>query len=94
MGRKKILIPIYNVTITLWVGKCPNHLEDSRLGGFYPIDSVSCEVWVKDRTHLLHEAFHVTVWIMNEKGCTLTNESDEAYAYLLEYVYKNLLQKC
>jgi hypothetical protein len=95
MGRKKVLkVPIYNITITLYVGKPPKHLETSRLGSFHIIDDSTCEVWVKDMSHLLHECFHVVVWIMGNKGCKLTDDSDEAYAYLLEYIYNGVQQLC
>ena len=43
-------------------------------------------------THSLiaHEAFHATLAIMKQKGCKLTEESEEAYAYLLDYIVQEI----
>ena len=41
-----------------------------------------------------HEVFHAVDFLMNKVGIKLTEESDEAYAYAIEYltneIYKNL----
>lgn len=36
---------------------------------------------------VVHECWHLTVAIMNFAGCTHTDSSEEAYAYLNEYLY-------
>lgn len=40
--------------------------------------------------YIVHESFHITAYIMRYIGCTLTEESEETYAYLIEWVYKSL----
>lgn len=38
-----------------------------------------------------HEAFHITCLICNYVGIKLTDSSEEAYAYLIGYLYKILV---
>jgi hypothetical protein len=37
-----------------------------------------------------HEAFHATCYIMRYVGIRLTKSSEEAYAYLLQYITENI----
>lgn len=39
-----------------------------------------------DWSILAHELFHATDMILDRKGMRLTDSSDEAYAYLMEYL--------
>lgn len=39
---------------------------------------------------IVHECFHICAQIMNNKGSYLTDSSEEAYAYLLEYLYTKI----
>ena len=43
---------------------------------------------------LAHEAFHATDFILDNAGLKLTNESDEAYAYLLDFIVREALYVC
>lgn len=42
---------------------------------------------------LVHELFHVTDYILREVGIKLSDDSDESYAYLLQYLTEQVL-KC
>lgn len=42
---------------------------------------------VKSNT-IVHECFHLTCGIMRYIGCKLSNNSEESFAYLNEYLYK------
>ncbi len=49
-------------------------------------------IWIikENKPVLIHELFHSTAYMLREKGIPLTQESEEAYAYLLGY----LTQSC
>lgn len=40
---------------------------------------------------LSHEAFHIACLTLKTRGVKLSDESEEAYAYLVDYLYKVLL---
>ena len=47
-------------------------------------------IWVSDESgmkHLIHECFHCTHYIMQDRGMFLHDASEEAYAYLLEWIF-------
>jgi len=37
-----------------------------------------------------HEAFHAACWMLGESGVWLTNSSEEAYAYCLAWLIKQI----
>lgn len=39
---------------------------------------------------IVHEVFHLVCYIMKHVGCKLSDESEEAFAYLNEYLYKKI----
>ena len=39
---------------------------------------------------IAHEAFHAVDTILSYAGCELTNESSEAYAYLIQWITKQI----
>jgi hypothetical protein len=43
--------------------------------------------------HLAHEIFHAVEFLMDRIGMKLTNESDEAYAYLISYLTEEIYKK-
>ncbi len=47
-------------------------------------------VWVRDWDSLTHELFHCVFAILDYKGMCLTKESQEAYAYLMEYLDREI----
>ena len=53
-------------------------------------------IWVKSVDYddvIVHEAFHATAYIMDDfAGVKLTRNSDEAYAYLLGYITRELFK--
>ena len=55
----------------------------------YPI------IWVSDPDQpwlLAHELEHFVHWLLDYKGMTCTSNSDEAYAYLLGYLMKTMIE--
>lgn len=42
---------------------------------------------------LVHEVFHVTSILLRSRGMSLVKESEEAYAYLLEFIYRKIVEK-
>lgn len=48
-------------------------------------------VWVKDLKNLetlAHEVFHLVNFVLNDRHVKFDPENDEAYAYLIEYFFK------
>lgn len=43
---------------------------------------------------MTHEVFHVVSKTLRNKGMTLVPESEEAYAYLLDYIVEQILERC
>ena len=57
-------------------------------------------VWIKAEggesdvdlmTTLSHEVFHFVHWLLNRKGVHLSDETDEVYAYLLEFLIETIM---
>lgn len=42
---------------------------------------------------LAHEVFHVTSILLRSRGMSLVKESEEAYAYLIEFIYRKIIEK-
>lgn len=40
---------------------------------------------------LIHELFHIVYLILDDKGLKLSDDSDEAYAYLMQYIYAEFI---
>lgn len=96
-------IPIYNIKIKLvlcddiddYVEK--HEIDDRGLkcgAIFYPRLElmIFTEKYIKSH-YISHEAFHITCHCMNTAGNYLTDSSEEAYAYLLQYIHKVLVIK-
>lgn len=52
-------------------------------------------IWMEDINDLgvlCHESFHLINFILRERNIELTDSSDEAYAYLLEWLVNKLLR--
>ncbi len=52
-------------------------------------------IWVRDKKDICsiaHECFHAACWILADRGISLTDESEEAYAYLQQFLLKKILQ--
>lgn len=48
---------------------------------------------VQDLALLSHEVFHLTFMVLRNAGLTLSHDSEEAYAYLLQYIVESFLKK-
>lgn len=46
-----------------------------------------------DYSYLQHEIFHIVAFIMEKITMPLTDESSEAYAYLIQYLTKKIYDK-
>jgi hypothetical protein len=42
---------------------------------------------------ITHESFHAVKYLMDEIGQKLTDESEESYAYLQQYIFKQIMKK-
>lgn len=42
---------------------------------------------------LAHEVFHATSILLRSRGMSLVKESEEAYVYLLEFIYRKIVEK-
>jgi hypothetical protein len=47
-----------------------------------------CETGGRDL--LVHEVFHVAHFVLDQKGLSLTNDSEEAYAYLIQWMFEKI----
>lgn len=52
-----------------------------------------CEyiMWIKDKDKfpvIAHESFHLTIFILHDRGIGVTVETDETHAYLQEYLVR------
>lgn len=45
---------------------------------------------IKDYGVLVHEIEHFVFYFLNDKGLNHTEDSDEAYAYLFEYIFEQI----
>lgn len=48
---------------------------------------------LRDHGTLAHEIFHIAYFILNKSGMPLTEDSEEAYAYLIDYLTKIIYSK-
>ena len=60
----------------------------------YPVDNSFVRViWLSenaDITQLVHESFHLVHALLQDRGLFLTDQSEEAYAYLLHFVFDKM----
>lgn len=49
-------------------------------------------IWLRNNnlSHLVHECLHAVHWSLLDKGLTLTDSSEETYAYFLEKLVCNI----
>lgn len=80
--------------------KVPNKGEDERSYGKFVVYTKRGQqiavIWLRKGKakagELAHEAFHAAHWILQSKGLWLTDSSEEAYAYLIQFIVKSI--KC
>ena len=60
----------------------------------YPHKGIAIRVvWLAEKAgidQLVHECFHLTHDVMQDRGLYLTDQSDEAYAYFMQFVFKKM----
>ena len=57
-------------------------------GNWYPV------IWISDPSQpwlLAHELEHYVHWFLDMKGLKFTNDSEEAYAYLIEFIMEMMI---
>jgi hypothetical protein len=55
-----------------------------------------CVIWLPYKVPMsiiAHECLHAVHYILMKKGLWLTDSSEEAYAYLLQFIMKNILKE-
>jgi hypothetical protein len=62
--------------------------NDERVGYFLWCKNFDWSV--ESQGTMVHELFHMTTWILNDRGMALSRESEEAYTYHLEYWFKTI----
>jgi len=52
-------------------------------------------IWASDKhSNLIHEIFHATSWVLRNRDLYLDSEgSDEAYAYYIAYLYREITER-
>lgn len=63
--------------------------------GMFP-DHRNCLLWFRPRPAgwiVAHECFHATSFILRESGLVLTNDSEEAFAYYLGWLVRQIGNK-
>jgi hypothetical protein len=72
------------------IGKCVIYVQDG-----YEADYI-CMVKRRDRPEMLaalaHECLHHVAHVLRKAGMPLTYESEEAYCYYFQWVYRNCLE--
>ncbi len=48
---------------------------------------------IEDVAMLAHESFHATDFVLSDRGFKLSDDSDEAYAYYLSWVFRECLKR-
>ena len=87
----------YTEAVDLFCKKYPGVDKESALGivvcddtgGVSFVDGTCALIWLKnkDLNTTLHESFHCTIGLLNNKGLRLSDESEEAYAYFIEWIF-------
>ena len=63
---------------------------------FLPTETKDCAVWFRETPGggtAVHEAFHLTCHILTRSGLTLSSSSEEAWAYHLGWVVRQIAKK-
>jgi len=71
--------------------------SDTRQGMFINCDPHKCSaIWLSDKASfgsVTHEVFHLAHHVLAKYGFTLTESSEEAYAYFIQYVTNEIMAK-
>lgn len=69
-------------------------------GEAFMLNSGNAVIWIRDvfskettATILIHEASHVAIKMLQDIGVTLTDESEEIYAYMIQYIATEAMSK-
>jgi hypothetical protein len=62
-------------------------------GAFCGICECTGVIWVDDWEILHHEVFHAVCWIMRIAGIPLSGDTEDAYAYLMDYLLRRIRKR-
>jgi hypothetical protein len=91
----KTIETYHNLTLSIF--KVPHEVKKTKQDGKFEVyisEGVPiCCIWVKDKLPeiIAHECFHAVHWVLKEKGIILSDDSEEAYAYLIQFLMANIL---
>lgn len=101
--RRKIKIPIYNFIIdftvfdewkeiTKWYDNTEDEREGFVLTDIYHPNIIKMFTNSGYRNNIVHEIIHIKNQIFSIIGQKVDTDNDEAEAYLVEYLYKELIK--
>lgn len=90
-------LDIYLDSVNKIVGHRPSteNFESGNFSVYRDKDGIQVNwIWTKDKDipDLVHEVFHAVHFVMMKKGLKLSDDSEEAYAYQLEFLMKKILK--
>lgn len=102
--KKKFKLPLYEMfsvtvilceDVALEVSKLTNSRVDEVFSGvFFAHNERETDLYIildgKDRGVIVHEVFHLVAYVMRWVGIPLIEESEEAYTYLMTYVFNRV----
>lgn len=64
-------------------------------GGFFVFECMEnkiCVLWAKngEQDLIVHEIMHAVSFVLREKGISLSDETDEIFAYLMQFLFKEI----
>lgn len=61
--------------------------------GFAVLLHVGGDNFAYDTSIVVHECSHVTQWLLRNRDIPLTEETEEVYCYLLDYIVKRVIER-
>lgn len=75
-------------------------MDNESLGVFIPEPGVGYFIWLPFYSNklgtqavIVHECLHLVMSVFRKMGISLVEESEEAYTYYLEHIYKQIVTK-
>jgi len=65
---------------------------DGKVSGFQKDGEILYWIWTssKNKALLVHEITHAVICCLKDRGFTCSTDSDEAYAYLAQYLFRKI----
>jgi hypothetical protein len=80
--------------------KCHIDIKQTETGGGFNVfehgkdKTEVCYIWAADKRSLVHECFHAVSYTLRSRGIKLTDDSDEAFAYSLGFLFDEIIKNC